>query len=122
MLGWSIAIYRLEDYKRVHAPEVWELILAKWSAGPGGLDWLKPLEEEGKTKAEGNGYPLWFDAKAVAILPLIADGPPAHKGPMVFGEDYVMPAGWTGRAKINQALIDECGPDEVLRVICWDQD
>jgi hypothetical protein len=69
----------------------------------------------------GNGYPLWYEAKAEVILPFISQGPPPHEGPMVIGEDYVMPCDWKGKVKINQLMVESCSPDEDLIVVCWDQ-
>ena len=121
MLGWSLSIYRLADYNRVRPPEVFSLCLASWKAGPAGIDWLDPLVEAGTAAREGNGYPFLYLAKAGAILPLLAGGPPSNEGPAVIGEDYALPSGWVGRGKFNQALIEQCSPAEDLMIQVFDQ-
>ena len=60
MVGWHISIYRQTDEGASPAtalsPE--GLRLAVWRAGPGALDWLDQLVNEGKAiNLGGDGYP-----------------------------------------------------------------
>lgn len=121
MLGFSIEVFRQEDYRIFNFPEVTDHCIASWTVGTNGLDWLDELVEDGKAKRTGNGYPLWYEAKAEVLLPVICAGPPSHNGPVVIGEDYVMPSGWVGRVKINQSNLDLCTPDEELVLVAFDQ-
>ena len=70
----------------------------------------------------GNGYPTRYVSKAKDILPLLSKGqPPEHMGFAVIGDDYLMPAGWTGGAKFHHQRIAACSPDDKLVVDAWDQ-
>jgi hypothetical protein len=121
MLGFSIEMFRHDDYRKFDFPEVTDYCIASWTVGTKGLDWLDELVKEGKAKCGGNGYPLWYEAKAEVLLPVICAGPPSPKGPVVIGEDYVLPAGWIGKVKVNQSNVDRCNAEEELVIIAFDQ-
>ena len=55
------------------------------------------------------------------MLPLIVSGVPRPKGPLVIGDDYVMPAGWIGEPTIHHSKIAECDPEQLLQIDAWDQ-
>lgn len=120
MLGWSISVYRESD-RKVPYPEKFELCLASWSDGTSGISWLDVLVKAGKATVDGNGYPFLYAAKAGDILPVVLAGLPAHEGPMVIGEDYVMPSGWIAEADLNRTLIAQCSADELLGIVVWDR-
>ena len=121
MLGFSVSIYRQDDYKKFNAPEVFDYRLASWTVGTRGLDWLDSLVKAGKATMKGNGYPFWYETKAEWVLPVISAGPVPYDGPVVIGEDYVMPKGWTGAMKVFQSNVDRCKPEDDLLVVACDQ-
>ena len=122
MLGWMISFYRLPTGQ---SPETMdaskETPLARWEVGFDGIDGLDELVREGKaTQSRWDGYPNVYATTAEFVLPMIASGPPAYAGPVVFGDDYVMPTGWKGPEQINQDLIAACAAHETIVVIAWD--
>lgn len=120
MLGWSVAIFRESDSRLGHE-ERWGLRLASWTAGLGGLEWLDQLVSEGAASVEGNGYPFHYTAKARALLPRFISGPPKPGGPVVIGDDYVLPAGYLGEVFLQRTQIDSIRADETIVVEAWDQ-
>ncbi len=121
MLGWQIFIHRrvpgepLENLSK-------ESLLASWMASVNGLDWLVKLAKDGKAvDLGGNGYPCRYAAAAKEILPRISAGPPAHNSPVVIGDDYYLPKGWSGEVQIHRSRIADCPPDAELIIEAWDQ-
>ena len=97
-------------------------VLANWEVGPGGIEWLHQLVKAGRaSQLSFSGYPTRYTAKAANVLPLLAGGPPAHRGPPIIGDDYVMPANWKGNVIFHQDKIEACPPDQVLTIDAWDQ-
>ncbi|MDE2429605.1 MAG: hypothetical protein KGM99_12825 [Burkholderiales bacterium] len=45
---------------------------------------------------------------------------PDHKGMMIFGDDYVTPAGWKGNIVLHQERMDECKKDKIITIEAWD--
>lgn len=116
MLGWQIYIFPEK------AQLTKESLLATWMTGPNGIDWLDTLVKEGKAlDLGGGGYPYRYRAIAKILLPIISGGPPPHNSPMVFGDDYILPARWTGEIRINHENIAQCDPNEQLMIEAWDQ-
>ena len=104
MLGWYILVIAQTPEERAVASDLKEGLLAKWKASVAGIDWIDALVKDGKAaQVLVGGYPSRYLATARDVLPLIADGPPAHSGPTVFGDDYVMPA--TGQATSRSIAI-----------------
>jgi len=95
--------------------------LASWMVHPSGIQWLEDLAAEGKATMGGNGYPVWFQARAADILPRIQAGPPAHEGPCIIGEDYVLPGGATWDLELDRERIAACPGDAMLDIAAWDQ-
>ena len=121
MLGWFIIISTQTPEERDAGSDK-EQNLASWEAGLFGAEWLKDLVASGKAlQLNFGGYPMRYTAAAGDVLPLIAAGPPAHKAPLVIGEDYVQPPGWNGKATIEHARIAACRPDQMLTIDAWDQ-
>ena len=117
MLGWGIEIYR-----EVPGGRSKEALLASWHAGLGGLDWIEALVKQGHAiDLGGDGYPCHYKVTVANLLPSITSGPPLHTGPMVIGDDYVLPAGWIGNVRIDYEKIAACSPDEWLVIEAWDQ-
>jgi hypothetical protein len=128
MLGWEIFIYRTDSSE---PPEDWnartkwpeECYLASWLTGLGGNDWLKQLVTKGAAKdlSDNVGYPDKYISTVGAVLPLIVDGPPEGKNPLVIGDDYVMPENWSGKIRLNEKALALCKPDDTLLIEAWDQ-
>ncbi|MGQ3054247.1 hypothetical protein [Acidovorax temperans] len=121
MIGWWIVVAAQTPEERDRSLDRKEAVLANWEVGPGGIDWLQQLVREGKaTWLAFNGYPNRYTAKAGDVLPLLAGGPPAHRGPAIIGDDYVMPANWKGDAIFHPDKIATCPPDQPLTIDAWD--
>jgi len=122
MLGWWIVVAAQTSEERDEAVDRKSTTLATWEVGPGGLDWLQTLVKTGRaTQLSFSGYPNRYTAKASDVLSLLESGPPAHIGPAVIGDDYVMPANWKGIITFHQDRIAACAADQVLTIEAWDQ-
>lgn len=121
MLGWLIIVRKAvpAEPEGIDSPSV----LATWESSTGGLDWLEALADEGKAELRsGNGYPTRYVLRAKDILPFLSQGQaPKHVGFAVIGDDYLMPAGWTGCANFHGDRIATCAAEEELIVEAWDQ-
>ena len=67
------------------------------------------------------GYPLRFIVSARTLVDVVRRGPPEHNGPMVIGDDYVLPPSWTGNAIIDLDALEHLDGAEELFVEAWDQ-
>ncbi|MDR3483182.1 MAG: hypothetical protein P4L91_21000 [Burkholderiaceae bacterium] len=122
MLGWWIVIAQQAPEEWAAATDRKAALLANWETSLGGIDWIEKLILAGKaTRLLSGGYPNRYAAIARDVLPLIAGGLPAHTGPTVIGEDYVMPGDWTGNVEINLDKISSCPLGQVLTIEVWDQ-
>ncbi len=122
MLGWNIYIRKnitaIGNEELAQNPEY---LLAKWTTGLGGLDWVDELVKEEKAiYLSGNGYPVVYISSAENILSKIKAGPPPHKGPLVVGEDYFTPSGWVSEFEANREMFSECSPGALLIIEAWD--
>ena len=120
MLGFDIEIYKFTDGIDITSNKIDKPILARWSSGGfSGLDWIENLVSEAKAEdLGGNGYPLYYKAKAQFILEALALDVPKNKGQTIIGDDYVMPSDW--RSDIDTSKIAKCDPDQQLIVEAWD--
>lgn len=112
MLGWEVFVTRQGS----------DVSVANWKTSVFGLKWLDQLVEEHRAVAlGGNGYPNRYSVAARVLLPIITQTLPINASPLVIGEDYVMPAGWSGVAEFHAKNVAACQPDEQLLVEVWDQ-
>jgi len=120
MLGFDIEIYKFTDGMDITSLKISKPILARWTSGGfRGLDWIENLVSEAKAEdLGGNGYPLYYKAKAQFILEALALDVPKNKGQTIIGDDYVMPSDW--RSEIDTSKIAKCDPDQQLIVEAWD--
>ena len=120
MLGFDIEIYKFTDGMDITSLKIDKPILARWSSGGfRGLDWIENLVSEAKAEdLGGNGYPLYYKAKAQFILEALALDAPKNKGQTIIGDDYVMPSDW--RSEIDTSKVAKCDPDQQLIVEAWD--
>ena len=117
MIGWWIVVAAQTPEERDRAIDTKPAVLANWEVGPGGIEWLHQLVKAGRaSQLSFSGYPNRYTAKAANVLPLLAGGPPAHRGPPIIGDDYVMPANWKGNVIFHQDKIEVCPPDQVLTI------
>lgn len=114
MLGFQIRILR----PTFGAPE----LLGEWETSLGGTKWIDALVQEGKAicVALNGGYPIIYNATAGVIASALAAGPPSYSSPVVVGDAYVKPSGWTGGVQIDTARLAACDPAEVLTIEAWD--
>lgn len=121
MIGWWIVISTQSPEERQQAVYRKAFILATWEVGIGGLDWLEQLvARRDARKIRSDGYPNVYIASAAVVLPLLVDGPPAHQGLAVIGDDYVLPANWLGKVKINADRMASCPAQHQLTIEAWD--
>lgn len=126
MLGWEIFIHTELSESRNQEDWHWpkdENVLATWRANVAGINWLKKLVKDGRAEyLGGNGYPERYLAKHKDLMPIIKQGPPTDKGPMVIGENYFTPSGWVSEAIIKLDRFEQIHPDDVLVIDAWDED
>lgn len=115
MLGWEIFVYRSPEAK--HGD-----LVARWMSSLSGLKWLDQLVTDGKASdLGGNGYPCRYAVSAGVLLPIITSGLPANNSPLVIGEDYVLPANWSGDIVWDREAALDCQPGDLLTIEAWDQ-
>ena len=113
MLGWEVFVYR---------PISPDVFIARWMTGVFGLKWLDQLVMNNKAiDLGGNGYPNKYAVAAGVLLPMIKAGLPANDSPLVIGEDYVLPAGWSGDIVWNHQEVLACQGSDQLLLEVWDQ-
>ena len=121
MLGWQFFIQIRGDEAR-NPKDGKGSLLATWEAGLGGTDWIEQLVVQGKAKdLGGNGYPNRYTVTAMTLKNALAGGLPRHGGPPTIGENYFLPTGWTGSARLDLARLNELDPTCLLEVEAWDQ-
>lgn len=122
MIGWWIVIAAQTPEERDRAGENSKLaVLANWEVGSGGIEWLSRLVKADRARQLSfNGYPNRFTALASEILPLLANGPPAHQSLAIIGDDYVLPKSWTDQVIFHREKIAACPPDQLLTIDAWD--
>jgi hypothetical protein len=122
MIGWWIVISTQTPEERGrHDDDRRDHILATWEVGLGGLDWIERLvAKSAAQKIRSDGYPNVYVASAETLVPLLADGPPAHDSAMVIGDDYVMPPKWIGKVEMHRDRIDACLALQALTIETWD--
>lgn len=118
MLGWLVIVSTSSSEES----NVSDNVIARWEVGPGGTNWIEKLVRSGKAEQQSfSGYPSRYIARAGDILPLLAEGPPAHTGPAIFGDDYVLPANWRGQVTMYSERIQSCTNESMLTIDAWDQ-
>lgn len=122
MIGWWIVVARQTLDHGAKSLDPKAAVLATWETSVSGIDWLNKLAGGGLAdQLSYDGYPNRFVAIARDVLPLIEGGPPAHSGPEIIGDDYVMPGNWTGKLTLHHDKIAACPPDQILTIEAWDQ-
>ena len=119
MLGWHVYVVTKKDSDNLgnEAPAV-----ASWGTGLYGLRWIDELVKQGKAvDLGGNGYPCRYMIAADVLFPILRSDLPDHDTPPVVGDDYALPAGWTGELKLNNERMSSCAEDEPLVIEAWDQ-
>lgn len=112
MLGWEVFVTRQGD----------GALVARWKTSLFGLKWLRELVAQHKAvDLGGNGYPNRFSIAAGVLLPILGAELPPNQSPVVFGDDYAIPPGWSGDVALNAEVAAACDPHEQLMVEAWDQ-
>lgn len=112
MLGWWITVWSLtpEERNRAETDARNAATMAQWEIGPGGLDWLDQLVQEGKaTQLSVSGYPNRYTARADDVLPLLAN----WRGD-IERRAYRM-------IEWHADLMAACPAEQVLTIDAWDQ-
>ncbi len=118
MLGWGFVVIRQCEEKASYEDRS---PFAVWDASIGGTKWIEQLVAAGKAvDLGGNGYPLKYAAAVSILIKALRHGPPTHGGPVVVGDDYALPSGWTGNSSINIQALEALDPGEILLVEAWD--
>ena len=128
MLGWWILVDAQTPEERDRAEDHKARLLASWETGLGGDAWVLGLVREGKAQEYrlAGGYPNRYTALAGDVLPLLAAGPPIHRGADAFTEDEesgevrFLPGDWKGRVTLHRDRMDACAPDQPLTIDLWD--
>lgn len=121
MLGWEFFISE-QVASGSASPQAKQPTLARWKASLEGIDWVNKLVLEGlASDLGGDGYPNRYLILAGVLFRVLEKGVPKHSGPPVFGDDYYLPAGWVGEAKINLEAIKLLDPFTLLVIEAWDQ-
>jgi hypothetical protein len=119
MLGWEVLVFRRLDDAPGHKPD--RALLARWQTSLGGLEWINELVEQNRAVSlGGNGYPCRYSVAAGVLLPVVTTGLPPHNSPPVFGNDYILPEGWSGDVELDHEAIAACPSDVQLLVEAWD--
>ncbi len=126
MLGWMFKVERLAvavTRSRLHDLEkIRNQELARWEASMTGGKWLFDLEQQGKAEQLNfGGYPDSFLLRASIFKETFKDGPPRHDGPLVIGDDYVIPGDYISKIELHKERIADVKDDEWLIVYMWDQ-
>lgn len=122
MLGWEIVIFDAdpEDLEDGELRRIGEI--GCWMTGLGGTDWLDDLVREGLAVGlGGNGYPMTYTLPASTLRRRLIDGLPRPTGGAVVGSDYVLPAGWLGKLRIDIRRLAALPSNSVLTIEAWDQ-
>jgi hypothetical protein len=104
-------------------------MVAEWSAGVYGIDWLDEMVKAGTALAFGSspGYPYSYTARAKDLAPHLVRYPPEAKVHVhQYVDEGVPPEPPTGgrleaRAHVGHASLADLRPDEWLGVEAWDQ-
>ena len=124
MLGWNISVHRQRNGGANPAEMNADCddALAIWQTGIRGLEWLDELVVAGKAiDLGGNGYPLWYTARAIDTLPQLIPKPPMARDVWQFDPGDVLTEKWLGKTFLNTHAIIECPAEEWLLIEAWDE-
>lgn len=120
MLGWEILVTR-QDQTASDAKVGDGTLLARWVVGLGGIDWLDELvSADQATDLGGSGYPARWLVCAGMLRSIFRKGIAKSTDPLVIGDDYAMPSGWSQFETLEQQQLDLLDPTEALMVEAWD--
>ena len=121
MLGWEFFVSRQSDAKSA-TPRTGKASLPYWKAGLGGTDWINALVSKGlAVDLGGNGYPNRYAVSTGVLIAVLEKGLRKHSAPLVLGDDYVQPSGWTADVNIDVGSMRTLDPLEILIIEAWDQ-
>ena len=120
MIGYSISVYVFVEGVDITSISNDNEALATWTSGGfGGLDWIDNLVSEGKAEdLGGDGYPIYYKAKAQVILQALATDTLKNKGQTIMDDENVLSADW--RSKIDTSEIAKLKSNQQLLIEAWD--
>ena len=124
MLGWHISVLRQADggSSPATAESKEGARLAVWQTDVDGLQWLDELVKANQAiDLGGDGYPNYYSAQAKYLVSEIADGPPRAREHWLLDAGDIVTSEWAGKTVIDRATAQECGPEEWLLVVAWDE-
>ncbi len=97
-------------------------LVASWTTSVGGTRWLDRLVESGHAvDLGGNGYPCRWVLGIGTLLKVLRSGTPRGEASPVVGDDYYLPANWSGKNRLELEQLQSADPLELLIVEAWDQ-
>ena len=124
MLGWHISVFRQTDggSSPATADSKEGARLAVWQTDVDGLKWLDELVKANQAiDLGGDGYPNYYTAQAKYLVSRIAGGPPKAREHWLLDAGDIVTSQWVGKTMIDRATAQECGPEEWLLVVAWDE-
>lgn len=117
MLGWEIVICRQSTSERLD-----DVLIASWTTGLRGLDWLDALVEQGMA------VPLppkefgcrRYTAPIGSVFEALSLWKPDRTQWDVVGDDYVIPMGWMGEVKFFPERFKLCPAEEMVFISAVD--
>ncbi|HTM51667.1 MAG TPA: hypothetical protein VL285_23390 [Bryobacteraceae bacterium] len=124
MLGWHITVFRQTNsgvepatFDSKTGPRI-----AVWQADYSGLNWFNELAKQDKAlDLGGAGYPTRFSAQAKHLMPTILAGPPSAREVWVSDATDILTSQWVGRTLVDHDEAANCGEEEWLLVVAWDE-
>ena len=120
MIGYSISVYEFVEGVDITSISNDNEALATWTSGGfDGLDWIDNLVSEAKAEdLGGDGYPIYYKAKAQVILQALVTDTPKNEGQTIMDDENVMSSDW--RCKIDTSEIAKLKPNQQLIIEAWD--
>jgi hypothetical protein len=120
MIGYSISVYEFVEGVDITSISNDYEALATWTSGGfGGLDWIDNLVSEAKAEdLGGDGYPIYYKAKAQVILQALATDTLKNEGQTIMDDENVITSDW--RSKIDTSEIAKLKPNQQLIIEAWD--
>jgi hypothetical protein len=119
MLGWNVTIY--QHITNSTTNNITSKNIAQWETSVFGLSWLDELVKKEKAECLSEyDYPRQYSITAGVLLSAIKSGLPSNQSPLVIGEDYITPKGWSGELEIDLKKLADLPSDETLYIKAWD--
>ena len=121
MLGWELFI-QVRGGDTSVSDDDHQRALASWRAGISGTEWIEELVANGEAVDQGgNGYPNRYTLSAGTLKAALLGGVPKHAGPLIIGDNYVVPSAWIDSFKMDVTYLNKLEPSTILEIEAWDQ-